>query len=485
MSGLVRIHVTARQLGWLRFAAATLLAGLLLAGCQRGGAGSPQGDPGAAQRAAAQESRPPGQQGRPETPTSLLSSIDVGLVYRFILDGYVERVDPTTLIEAAGSGARDTLLQAGALPIDTAPLDLLPAPSGDSDRDWATFSGGLDAVVQRHPSWSRQARPDYEAVRRMLQSLNDNHSSFLTAEEFRRRNETSFSGIGVRIARPEKEGPPVVVNVFRSSPAAAAGLRAGDRILAVGDRSVVQLAISDIADLIRGPQNTEVVLQVQRAGTPDPLSIRAFRRPLTVPDAEGEPVQAGIGYIRIFSFGPTAAEKVGSAILEQRQQGARGWILDLRGNPGGSLDQVTRTAGYLMDARPVAVSVARDGQRQGIFADQRPFRLPPNTPLAVLVDGDTGSGAEVLAAAVKEYQLGSLIGQRTSGSVGIATTRQLSDGSAVQLTISKLTSPGGAQLDRVGVQPDEEVPLAAEDLAAGRDPQRDRAAQILTQRIGR
>ena len=478
-------------LAWLRRFAPLVLVLLLAAagGCQRSEPASPQGDPRAAQRAAAQEGRPQGQaqgQGRQAQPSpSLLSSIDLGLVYQFILEGYVDRADHVTLIEAAAAAVRQSVAEASALPIDSAPMDFLPLPTGNRDRDWSAFGSAFDAVIQRHPQWSLEARPDYAAIRRMLQTLGDSHSSFLTPDEVRRRGETSYSGIGVRIARPEPQGPPVVVHIFKESPAGAAGLRVGDRVVAVGDRPVSQLPLGDVVDLVRGPQNSEVVLQIERSSTPGPIPIRAFRRALTAPDAEGALLDGGIGYIRIFSFGTTAAERVGSEMTTQRQQGARSWILDMRGNPGGSLETVSKVAGYFMDARPVAIAVDRDGQRQGIFAEQRPFRLAANTPVVVLIDGDTSSGAEVLAAALREYQLATLIGQKTAGSVGIATSRPLSDGSAVQLTINKLVSPSGAQLDRVGVQPDEAIPLTAVDLEAGRDPQRDRAVQVLVQRSGR
>jgi carboxyl-terminal processing protease len=125
------------------------------------------------------------------------------------------------------------------------------------------------------------------------------------------------------------------------------------------------------------------------------------------------------------------------------------------------------------------------GQRQALLAEQRPLRLTAGVPLAVLVDGESGSGSEVLAAAFKEYQLATLIGQKSAGSVGIAQTRQLSDGSAVQITTSKLVTPSGGQLDRVGVQPDETVGLTVADLESGRDPQRDRSVQLLGERLGR
>jgi carboxyl-terminal processing protease len=134
-----------------------------------------------------------------------------------------------------------------------------------------------------------------------------------------------------------------------------------------------------------------------------------------------------------------------------------------------------------MEARPIGVAIDRAGDRQPLLAEQRPFLV--RAPLVMLVDGDSGSGSEVLAAAFKEYQLATVVGQNTAGSVGIATTRPLSDGSTVQLTISRLTAPSGAVLDEQGVQPDQVVGLSARDLETGRDPQLDQAKLLLRQRL--
>ena len=471
---------------WLAGLVLCSLVVQLAAGCGRGGPASPQGDPRAAQRAATAESRQAQPQGRGqnEPPPSLLSSLDLALVYQFILEGFVEPVQPGTLVEAASSGVRETVQQDGGLPIVSAPLDILPLPSGDGEREWSAFSTAYDAVIQRYPDWSLQARPDYLAVRKMVDALGDGHSGFRTAEQVRRNAETSYSGIGVRVAKPEPNGPPVVKDVFRSSPAAAAGLRSGDRIVGVGDRQVAQLPIGEVVDLIRGPQNSEVVLQIERSSAPAPLTLRVTRRPVTAPEAEGEVLEGTIGYIRLFGFGSTAAERVGSLLLEQGRQGAKAWILDLRGNPGGNLETAGKVAGYFMEPRPIGIAVDRDGQRQPILAEQRPLRLTSGVPLAVLIDGESGSASEVLAASFKEYQLATLIGQKTAGSVGIAVSRSLSDGSEVLITVSKLVTPSGGQIDKLGVQPDESVTLAARDLESGRDPQRERAVQVLRQRLG-
>lgn len=470
-----------------RRAARIGLAALLLvvvAGCQRSATVSQQGDRSAAQRAAAAEARSQSQgPSGVQTPNqaSLLTTADLTAAYRFILDSFVDRPDYAGVIEAGRVGLRDQLAEGGALPADYAALDLLPMATGNPDRDWAAFSTAVDAVVQRHGEWALQSRPDYVVVRKMLDSLNDNHSTFVTADDTRRRAETAYSGIGVRIARPDPRDAPVVVEVFQASPAAGAGIRVGDRIRLVGDRDVSGLDLTDVAGLIRGPQGSEIELQLERTAAGGRFTVRAARRSIDTPQADGQLLEPRIGYIKIRSFGDTVAERVGRLLLEQRQAGAQGWIVDLRGNPGGNLTSVARVAGYFMDVKPIGISVDRNGQRETISAEQRPFIV--RAPLVVLVDGDSGSGSEVLASAFQGYQLAPIVGQRTAGSVGIANVRQLSDGSTVQVTVRRLLSASGGQLDRVGVQPDQPATLTIQDLEAGRDPQRDQAIEVLRQRL--
>jgi carboxyl-terminal processing protease len=230
------------------------------------------------------------------------------------------------------------------------------------------------------------------------------------------------------------------------------------------------------------------VLQLERTRAGGPFTVRAFRRSVDTPLAEGQvleskPGEPKIGFLKIWEFKELVPDRVARFLIEGGQAGVQGWVIDLRHNPGGDLQAVAKVAGLFMDQRPIGIAVDRSGQRQAIFAEPRSTLLKVRPKLVVLVDGGSGSGAELLAAALKEYQMASLVGQRTAGSVGIANAAQLADGSTVQLTVRRLLSPSGAQLDHVGVEPDEALAMTADDLEAGRDPQRDRAIQLLRQSI--
>ena len=397
-------------------------------------------------------------------------------MYRFILDRYVDRVDHAALLQAANTALRETRLKGGALPLDTAPIDIAPTPVGNPDRDWHNFARAYDAVVQKHPRWASASRPDWATLRQMLQSLGDNHSVFIEPEDFKRMNETGYSGIGVRMSKPRPEEVPVVVEVFQNSPAGRAGMRPGDRVLAVDGRSTEGRSMTEVVSGIRGPQGTPVRLSIARGGQPAP-EIQIVRAPVEAPPVEGAVRGNVIGVVKIRAFRDGVPEMVQQVLTQGQARGARGWVLDLRGNSGGALNALSRVAANFVDNRPVGLAVDREGKREPILSEGRP--AIPRTPLVVLVDKETASGAELLAAAIKEYQAGPLVGTATAGNVGIAFPRQLSDGSAVQLTIRRLISPSGAQLDRIGVQPDVPIELTLSDLERGEDPQLSRAVEVL------
>jgi len=475
-----------------------LVLGLLLGACSAAsGSPSPPGNPRVTDDSPGGDGAQPGQRGAPSKPAQqpgerrestaapgpadgTLSSTDLALVYQFILERYVDRVDHAALLQMANGAIRELDARQGALPLDTAPLDFAPMPVGSPDRDWRNFAQAYDAVVQKHPRWASTAHPDWAALRRMIGSLGDNHSVFIEPDEFKRMNESGYSGVGVRMSKPAPNEAPVVMEVFLNSPAARAGLKAGDRVTAVDGRPTAERSITEIVNGIRGPQGTPVRLSIVRGGQPA-LETPITRAAVDAPRVEGAIRGNVVGVIRIRGFAEGVPEAVQQVLTQGQARGARAWVLDLRGNGGGALPAVARVAANFLDNRPVGIAVDRDGNRQTINAEGR--SAIPRTPLVVLVDHETASGAEILAAALREYGIAPIVGVATAGSVGIATTQQLPDGSAVQLTISRLVSPSGAQLDKVGVQPDVAAELTVADLERGEDPQLTRAIELLLGRV--
>ena len=414
-----------------------------------------------------------------------LLSADLYPAYRAILDTYVDPVDNRQLIKAAADGLRQGLQGVPTLPLLTMPLQMVGGISGDPDRDWQAFGDAYDSVVTKLPAWAQQAHPDWTVLRSMADSLHDGHTSFMTPDEARRRNETSFAGIGVLMSRPQDNQPPLIAEIFPNSPAASSGLKRGDRIIGVDGQDVTGQAVGDIASLIRGQPGTQVRLQVNRLGSAQPLEFTMRRAVVQVDQVIGRQVpNAPIGYLKIRSFGdPSTVDQVLGILDQGRQRGLRGWVVDLRGNPGGSLNAVIGAAGGFFDADHSVIGYQVDRQRRQTPLQTQPLNLLNGAALVVLVDRESASGAEILAAALQEAKVGTLIGSKTAGNVGVATQITLPDDSVLQVTEQRFVSPSGAQLDGVGVTPDVQVDMTDEDLQNDRDPQLAKALETIVQKI--
>ena len=415
-----------------------------------------------------------------------LSSNELYSGYRAILDNFVDPVDNTQLIRAATDSLRQQVRGQTTLPMFTLPLELVGGSTGNPDKDWQAFGDAYDAVVAKIPGWAQQNHPDWAVLRGMADSLHDGHTSFMTPDEAKRSYETSFAGIGVLMSRPQDNQPPLIAEIFPNSPAASSGLKRGDRIIAVDGQDVNGQSVGDIATLIRGQPGTSVRLQVNRVNSGQPLDFTMKRAVVQVDQVIGRQVpNAPIGYLKIRSFSdPTVVDQILGILDQGHQRGLRGWVVDLRGNPGGSLTAVLGAAGGFFDSSHSVVGYQVDRQRR-----QNPLQVPQSlnllngASLVVLIDRDSASGAEIFAAALQEAKIGTLVGSKSAGNVGVASQTTLPDGSVIQVTEQRFVSPSGAQIDGVGVTPDVVVDMTDEDLQNDRDPQLGKALELVVQKI--
>jgi carboxyl-terminal processing protease len=414
-----------------------------------------------------------------------MSAGDLYSAYRALVDTYVDPVDQSQLIGAATESLRKGVQGQVALPLATLPVQLVPQPTGNAERDWQNFGDAYEAIVSKLPEWAERERPDWLVLRGMTESLGDGHTTFLTPDEARRRHETSFAGIGVLLSRPQDAQPPLIAEIFPSSPAASSGLKRGDRIVSVDGQDVTGKTVAEIAQLIRGPLNTDVRVQVRRLSSPQPLEFTLRRAQVQVEQVVGRQVpNAPIGYLRVRSFGDETVTQQVLGILDQgRIRGLRGWVVDLRGNPGGSLRAVLQIASGFFDTTQTVIGYQVDRQRRQTALEIQPLNITNGAALVILVDRDSASGSEILAAALQEAKAAVLVGSKTAGNVAVATEITLPDQSVLQVTEQRFVSPAGAQLDGVGVTPDVVVDMTGEDLENDRDPQLARALELVIQKI--
>ena len=305
-----------------------------------------------------------------------------------------------------------------------------------------------------------------DAIRGMVGEL-DPHSAFMDAEEFedlRIATEGNYSGIGVEVTI--QDGLLTVIAPLDGSPAARAGIRAGDTILSIDGRPLRSRPLDDAIAEIRGKPGTVVKLGIGREPLPDPIEFTIVRALVSVHSVRYEMLEPGIGYLRISQFSDTTGADVEAALLSLEEQAGgslRGLVLDLRNNPGGVLDAAVEVSDFFLE-RGTIVSAEGRSAESSFRMEAGEGDLAPGTPIAVLVNEGSASAAEIVAGALRDHQRGRLFGQKTFGKGSVQTVLPLEDGQALKLTTSRYFTPSGASIHERGIEPD--VPLPRPEPAA-------------------
>lgn len=294
------------------------------------------------------------------------------------------------------------------------------------------------------------------AIRGMIADL-DPHSAFLGAAEFQDiRISTSgkYSGVGVEVS--VDDGRIIVVAPIDGSPAARAGILAGDEIIAIDGLPVDTLDLEQAIGQMRGPTGSRVVLDIARDGLDEPLAVVLHRGQVEVKSVRAELLDAGVGYVRISQFTDTTPDDLRHALrgLERQAAGSlAGLVLDLRNNPGGVLDAAIAVADAFLDR---GLIVSADGRMPDarFRAEATPGDLLGGAPLAVLVNGGSASASEIVAGALKDHGRATLVGTATFGKGSVQTIMPLSEGRAIKLTTSRYYTPSGMSIHATGVTPD-------------------------------
>jgi carboxyl-terminal processing protease len=281
-------------------------------------------------------------------------------------------------------------------------------------------------------------------------------------------------GIGAEIGL--RDDRPTVIRALKDSPAEKAGLRPDDRIVAVNDESAGSWTLDQTIKKIRGEIGTTVKLTVLRDGNPQDFTIT--RQEVNQPSVESR-VQGSIGILEISRFDQGTGEAARKAAQSFRDQNVKGVVLDLRGNGGGTLEAAPEVASLWLNDQ-VVVSERRNGK---IEAEQKSDTNPllAGLPTVVLVNGSTASASEIVTAALKDYNVATVIGEKTYGKGTVQAQIDLPDNALLKVTVQRWFTPKGNNLDKKGITPDQTVGLTRDDVNAGKDPQLDMALQKLAQ----
>ncbi len=321
------------------------------------------------------------------------------------------------------------------------------------------------------------------AIRGMMEAVGDDYTYYMDPQVYEIESTSlsgQYEGIGAYV---DTQGEYLtIVSPIEGSPAAAAGLRPGDQIIAIDGEDMTGVSPEEARQKVLGPAGSTVVLTVAREGEPEPLTFTIVRARITVPSVTGEMRQDGIAYIDINFFGDRTTNELRAKLDELLAQNPKGIILDLRFNPGGYLVTAVEVTSEFIDDGVVLIEQYGDGTRDTYNALGN--GKATDIPMVVLINEGSASASEILAGALQDYGRAKLVGVQSFGKGSVQTIQPLSNNQgAARITIAKWLTPKERAIQGVGLTPDYIVEMTDEDFANNRDPQLDKAVEVLLEMI--
>ena len=405
-----------------------------------------------------------------------LDLIELQIAYTTLLARYYEPIDPRVLVDGARAGIAAELhaRAAGSATLPVTPARVSAGDGGDL----------VDALVLRAIArYGRRVdghRLAVAAVEGELAALHDPYTVVFRPPAFKKFNaylgNETYGGIGAVLSFDAATGLAPIERVLAGGPASAAGLRAGDALATIDGKPVARLGAAGLRDALRGKAGTAVSVEAVRGG--ERRTYALVRAVLRDPEVTSQRF-GDTGYVALSRFGTRAGAELRAATNDLRAAGATAFVLDLRGNGGGYGDEATAVASVFLRG-----TVFTTRERTGAPVVARADGTSDfHAPLAVLVDGDTASAAEIVAGAVQDDRAGTIVGVRTFGKGLVQSVFPLPDGSALKITTARYTTPAGRDIDRVGIVPDVLVtePAGAVRGDPATDPQLARALEVVRQ----
>jgi carboxyl-terminal processing protease len=334
------------------------------------------------------------------------------------------------------------------------------AAAADTYRQLNLFGDIFERVRAHYVEKPDDGKLVESAINGMLSGL-DPHSSYMDAKSFRDmqvQTRGEFGGLGIEVTM--EDGLVKVVAPIDETPAAKAGIRAGDIITHLDDEAVQGLTLNQAVDKMRGAINTKIRLKVMRKGLDKPLDITIVRDVIRVRSVRSEPME-DVGYIRITQFNEQTSDGLKKAINDLQaaipQDRLKGYVVDLRNNPGGLLDQAISVSDAFLDHGEIVSTRGRDPEETQRFSSH-PGDLTKGKPVIVLINGGSASASEIVAGALQDHKRATLVGTRSFGKGSVQTIIPLGAGNgALRLTTARYFTPSGRSIQAKGISPDIEV----------------------------
>ncbi len=329
-------------------------------------------------------------------------------------------------------------------------------PTTDQDRVWGAIAG-------------------------MTASLGDPYTVFfppVESQQFATDIKGSFDGVGMEVL--EENGALTVIAPLKGSPAAAAGLKSGDKIIKIDKTDTSNITTEQAVNLIRGPEGTKVTFMVVRDTKKAPFEVKVTRETINIPTIDTKALPNGVFYIALYSFSESSPDLFRNALREFYQSGDNKLVLDLRGNPGGYLEAALDMASWFLPTGDVVVKEDfGPGKDPTIYRSKGYDIFNNNLKFAILVDNGSASASEILAGALSEHGRATLVGQKTFGKGSVQELVPITSDTSLKVTVARWLTPNGLSISKQGITPQIVVDRTQADYDAGKDPQLDRAVQFV------
>lgn len=362
-------------------------------------------------------------------------------------------------------------------------LDATPAQDANLTDFWEAWNVLNSRFVETHAS---STIPDTQkklwgAIEGLTASYGDPYTVFFPPQQakvFQQDIAGNFGGVGIELGA-NADGVLQVIAPLKGTPAALAGILSGDLIIAIDGKSTQGMSTDDAVNVIRGPIGSKVTFTLVRKG--QQLTIPVTRATIQVPTIDNSyDAKTGVYTIALYEFTENSGELFDTSWKDFKKSGAHLLIIDLRGDPGGYLDQAVQIAGHFLPAGDVVVTEDYKGKQENIVHKSAgPDDLPPGTKVVVLIDQGSASASEILSGALQDHKVATLVGTRSFGKGSVQELVDI-DGGSLKITVARWLTPAGRSISDGGLTADIKVDRTQEDVAAGKDPQKDRAVQFLT-----
>lgn len=350
--------------------------------------------------------------------------------------------------------------------------------------DFEKFWRAWNELEQNYvPATASSTTPSEEeklwgAIAGLAASYGDPYTVFMPpaqAQIFQEDISGEFSGVGMELGT--KDGQLVVIAPLKNSPAERAGIMSGDQVLGVDGKPTDGMAVDDAVKIIRGPKGTPVKLVLMREGAEKPFEVEIVRDVISIPIIKNYKRDDGIYVIELYSFSANSTELFRASLREYMESGATKLILDLRGNPGGYLEAAVQMASFFLPMGDTVVTEDFKGKRDNIAHRSLGYNVFANKELdmAILIDQGTASASEILAGALQQHNVATLIGTRSFGKGSVQELVELGGGAELKVTIARWLTPNGTSISDGGLKPDIEKDRTIEDVKASKDPQMEAA----------